>query len=272
MKNILTIIICVFCVFTAKAQIFDRLANKAANSAERALDRKVEQKAQKETDKAFDSVFEGNNSKKSKPSKKEAETTNNKTPESIYNFSHKYVMQMESDKYKTTFTYYLAKDANYFGNTIENASTMVNVMDLDKATMFMFTEAGGRKMLMSTSLNLNDFVDDDQSSNNDVKIEKTNNTKIILNYTCREYKVTSKDFHGSFWITKEADITFPKGFYNMDNKNNPNQEWMKDVDGLMLEMDMTVTTKKKPETLKMTCVALDETDFSLNTKDYKKFM
>jgi hypothetical protein len=47
---------------------------------------------------------------------------------------------------------------------------------------------------------------------------------------------------------------------------------MKQVDGLMMEMTMTVTTKKKPETLKMTCVALEETNFSINSKDYKKFM
>ncbi|MCX7551852.1 DUF4412 domain-containing protein [Xanthomarina sp. F2636L] len=273
MKSVFTIIICVFCVFSTQAQIFDRLANSATNSADRALNRKVEQKAQKETDKAFDSVFEGDGTKKSKSSKKEKSTTTSKSPESVYNFTHKYVMQMESDTYNTTFTYYLAKDKNYFGNTIENASTMFNVMDLDKKTMFMFTEAGGNKMLMSTSLDVNDFVDETDASNNDVKIEKTNNTKVILNYTCREYKISSEDYNGSVWVTKEADISFPRAFYNIDaKKNQANQEWMKQVDGLMLEMNMTVTSKKKPQTLKMTCVALDETSFSINTKDYKKLM
>ena len=273
MKSVVTTIIFIFFMLTTQAQIFERLADKATNSAERALDRKVEKKAQKETDKAFDSVFEGGNTKKSKSSKKDVSTTNNNTPESVYKFSHKYVMQMEGEKYNTTFTYYLAKDVNYFGNTIENASTIVNVMDLDKKTMFMFTEAGGRKMLMSTSLDMNDFVEGNDSSNKDISIEKTNNTKIILNYICREYKVSSKDYNGSVWITKEADITFPKAFYNMDNKNNQtNQEWMSQMDGLMLEMTMTVTTKKKPETLKMTCVSLEEINFSINTSDYKKFM
>lgn len=269
MKSVFTTFIFIFCAFTGHTQIFDRLANSAVNSADRALNRKVEQKAQKETDKAFDSVFNNNSNKKSKESKV---STSDNAPESVYAFTHKYVMQMESDTYNTTITYYLAKDQNYFGNTIENVSTMVNVMNLDNKTMYMFTEAAGRKMLMTTTLDLNDFVEEDSTDDNDIKIEKTNNTKIILNYTCREYKVTSNDYNGSFWITKEADITFPKGFYNIDNKNNPNQEWMKNVEGLMLEMNMTVTTKKKAQTLKMTCVELEETSFSINSKDYKKFM
>ncbi len=273
MKLLITTSFFILIVFNTQAQIFERLADKATNAAERTVERKVEQKSQKETEKAFDSVFNNGGNKKSKSSKKSKTTSEDKAPESVYSFSHKYVMQMESDKYNTTFTYFLAKDENYFGNTIENASTMFNVMDLDKKTMYMFTEAGGKKMLMSTSLDVNDFVDDQESSNNDVKIEKTNNTKVILNYTCREYKISSKDYNGSVWVTKEADITFPRAFYNIDDKKNQaNQEWMKQVDGLMMEMTMTVTTKKKPETLKMTCVALEETNFSINSKDYKKFM
>jgi hypothetical protein len=273
MKSLITILVFIFYAFTTQAQIFDRLANKAANSAERALDRKVEQKAQKESDKAFDSVFEGDGTKDSKSSKNDNSTTESKTPEQVYNFSHKYVMQIESGKYNTTFTYYLAKDKNYFGNTIETTTSMISVMDLDKKTMFMFTEAGGQKMLMTTSLDVNDLVDEDDSKNKDIKIEETNNTKIILNYTCREYKVIGEDLNGRIWITKEADISFPHGFYNINNKKDQtNQQWMNNVDGLMLEMTMTTTDKKKSETMKMTCVALEKSDFSINTKDYKKFM
>jgi hypothetical protein len=150
---------------------------------------------------------------------------------------------------------------------------MISVMDLDKKTMFMFTEAGGQKMLMTTSLDVNDLVDEDDSKNKDIKIEETNNTKIILNYTCREYKVIGEDLNGRIWITKEADISFPHGFYNINNKKDQtNQQWMNNVDGLMLEMTMTTTDKKKSETMKMTCVALEKSDFSINTKDYKKFM
>lgn len=273
MKSIFTTLVFIISIFSAQAQFFEKLADKAANSAERTLDRKVEQKSAKETDKAFDSVFEGDGNKKSKSSKKSKVSASEETPESMYSFSHKYVMQIENEKSNTTFTYYLAKNENYFGNTMESASSMTTVMDLNKKTMFMFTEAGDKKMLMSTSLDLNDFVEEDSNTDSNIKIEETNNTKVILNYTCREYKVTGDDYYGSFWITKEADITFPKGFYNMEKKNNnASQEWMKKVDGLMMEMTMTMTSKKKPETIKMTCVELEKTNFSVNTKDYKKFM
>jgi hypothetical protein len=273
MKSLIVTIVFIFCAQTIQAQIFERLANSATNSAERSLNRKVEQKAQKETDKAFNSVFEGDGTKDSKSSKNDNSTTESKTPESVYSFSHKYVMQIESGKYNTTFTYYLAKDENYFGTAIKATTSMISVMDLDKKTMFMFTEAGGQKILMTTSMDVNDMVDRDDSKNKDIKIEETNNTKNILNYTCREFKVTGEDLNGSIWITKEADISFPHGFYNMENKNSQaNQKWMKDVDGLMLEMAMTTTSNKKPETMKMTCVALEESTFSIDTKDYKKFM
>src|SRR5690606_17188115 len=118
-----------------------------------------------------------------------------------------------------------------------------------------------------------DFVEDHDSSSNDVKIEKTNNTKIILNYICREYKISGEDYNGSVWVTKEADITFPRAFYNIDDKkNHVNLDWMIQVDGLMMDMIMNVTTNNKSETLKMTCVVLEENIFSINTKDYKKFM
>ncbi|MBP94023.1 MAG: hypothetical protein CMC55_07900 [Flavobacteriaceae bacterium] len=278
MKSIFSLLFLICFTFSSQAQIFERLADKAANAAERTLEKKVEQKSSKETDKAFDSVFEGNGKnsnttdKKSTSESNEISSQSSKIPEAVYSFTHKYVMQMESDKYTTNLTYYLAENKNYFGSTVESASTMISVMDMDKQTLFMFTDAGGTKMLMASSLNLDKMVKDNSEDYN-AQVEKTGRTKTILGYTCFEYTVTTDDMKGNFWVTQEADIAFPKGFYDMSDKNkNANQAWMADMDGILLEMHITDTSKRKQQTMSMRCIALEKAKFKINSSDYKKFM
>ncbi|WP_417290151.1 DUF4412 domain-containing protein [Corallibacter sp.] len=269
MKSIIITALLFICsINISQAQFLERLADKATKAAERTVERKVEQKSQKETEKAFDSTF--NKKRKSKKSKKQV-SKSNKSPNDVYAFTHKYVMQMESDSYNTTLTYYLAKNENYFGSTIQSVSTMVNVMDLDKETLFMFSEAGGTKMLMATSLNINDLADENDDTNN-TKIEKTGKTKQILGYSCQEYLITSDDVKANVWVTQNAGVSFPNGFYQVGNKQNTNQQWMSDVNGLVLEMHITDTSKRKPETMKMRCVSLEKEQFKINSSDYKKFM
>ncbi len=270
MKPIISLILLILFFNSGQAQIFDRLADKAAKSAERTLEKKVEEKSSKETDKAFDSVFEtsGNKSKSSDNSKA---SSNSKTPESVYSFTHKYVMQMVSDKYTTNLTYFLSENKNYYGSTVESATSMISVMDLDKQTLFMFTEAAGTKMLMASNINLDKIVKDNVEDSN-ARVEKTGKTKSILGYNCFEYTVISDDMTGHFWITKDADVTFPKGFYDLAEKNkNTNQAWMGDMEGIMMEMHITDTSKRKEQTVTMRCVALEKSKFKINSSDYKKF-
>lgn len=90
----------------------------------------------------------------------------------------------------------------------------------------------------------------------DISVTTTGNTKTILGYTCQEFKVTGKDMKGSIWITEEAGVTFAKSFYNVKTEKGNNQSWMKMLNGLSMEMDMLDTSKCKPKTIKMTCIAL----------------
>lgn len=278
MKSIFSFLFLICFAYSGHSQIFERLADKAAKSAERTVERKVEQKSAKETDEAFDSVFESNDknsssSKKDKTSENtEKPSKNSNTPEAVYSFTHKYVMQMESDDYTTNLTYYLAENQSYFGSTVESATSMISVMDMEKQTLFMFTEAGGTKMLMASGMNL-DKIMKDNAEDADARVEKTGRTKTILGYMCSEYKVTSEDMTGEFWITQDAGITFPKGFYDMADKNkNSNQAWMADMKGIMMEMHITDTSKRKNKTMTMRCVALEKSKFKINSSDYKKFM
>ncbi|RSK40260.1 DUF4412 domain-containing protein [Mangrovimonas spongiae] len=270
-KCISTLSFAVLFSFTGQAQFLERLADKAVNSAERTVERKVEQKSRKETEKAFDSTF--NRKKTSKKSdKKSSSAQSNKSPRAVYQFTHKYVMQLQSGKYNTTINYYLSKGESYLGSTIESASTMTTVMDFEKKTMFMYTEAGNSKMLMATSLNFNQILDK-ADSESDARIKKSGKTKTILGYPCEEYLITSSDMKGYVWVTQSADVSFPNEFYNISNKKQAtNQQWMTQVNGLVLDMQVTDTSKRKPETITMRCVALEEQDVTINSKEYKKLM
>lgn len=266
-----TSIICMICfVNFSQAQLLERLADKATKAAERTVERKVEQKAQKETEKAFDSTF---NKKRSKTSKNRTKANSTSTtPKDVYKFTHKYIMQMESDKYNTTITYYLAKNESYFGSTIKGQTSMINVMDFEAKTLFMFTNTGATKMVMGTSLDFEELASDTQN-NDQATITKTGKTKTILGYTCSEYHVTSKNIDSYVWVTQKADVSFPKSFYSVKSKNQQaNQQWMSNVDGLVLEMQITDTSKRKPETITMRCVTLEKTSFQIKSSDYKKLL
>ncbi|MBR9758170.1 MAG: DUF4412 domain-containing protein [Algicola sp.] len=270
-KCIITLSVGLLFSFTGQAQFLERLADKAVNSAERTVERKVEQKSKKETEKAFDSTFNRKKTSK-KRNKKSSKGASSKSPRAVYQFSHKYVMQLQSDSYNTAITYYLAKGESYFGSTVASASTMTNVMDLEKKTMFVYTEAGNSKMVMSTSLDVNQIIANEDSQS-DAHIEKSGKTKTILGYPCEEYLITSSNMKGHVWVTQSADISFPHEFYNLANtKQTANQQWMAQINGLVLDMQVTDTSKRKPETITMRCVALEKQDIKINSNDYKKFM
>ncbi|WP_397363548.1 DUF4412 domain-containing protein [Olleya sp. R77988] len=273
LKTILCIITICFAT-QADAQIWKKLGKKVEKAAEKTLEKKVEQKTERETEKAFDSTF--NNSKKNKKTKKRplGISTAKVDPASSYSFSHKYVMQITSDKKSVNLNYYLTNSGNYIGTSIEDKkgnADHISVIDIDRKAMFMFMENKGDKSRMSLSL---DFEETTEKAINDtdVSINPTGNTKTILGYTCQEYKVTAQDMKGSVWVTQSAGISFVKSFYNIKEKKGASQSWMKMLNGLTMEMDMIDTSKRKPKTIKMTCIALDKNNLTIKSNDYKKLM
>lgn len=271
LKTILCILTICFAT-QADAQIWKKLGKKVEKAAEKTLEKKVEEKTEKETEKAFDSTF--NNSKKDKKSSPFNMSASKVDPASSYSFSHKYVMQITSDNKSTNLNYYLTNSGNYIGTSITDKKgneDILTVMDIDRKAMFMFMENKGDKSQMSMSLDLEDITDD-AIEDTDVSVTATGNTKTILGYTCEEFKVVGKDMTGSVWITQSAGISFIKSFYNVKVKKGASQSWMKMLNGLTMEMDMVDTSKRKPQSIKMTCIALDKNDLTIKSSDYKKLM
>ncbi|MCF6348977.1 MAG: DUF4412 domain-containing protein [Flavobacteriaceae bacterium] len=272
MKNILLSVIFLLGLLgnvqPVEAQLWKKLKKRAKEAAERTLERKVEDKTVQKTEKAMDTIL--NVDKKIKGKKK-----TNEMPSQTYDFTYKYVMQMIDGKKIVDFEYLLIEGGDYLGiNMSASKNDMVTVIDIQKQTMFMFMKNGDQKTQMSIGFNFED-VESEVDEAYDVEINQTNNTKIILGYNCTEYNVKGNGFEGSVWITQEANITFPKSFYKMKNKRfkttkSMDQSWIANIDGLTLEMNIIDTTKKKPKTIQMNCIALEKQDYSIETSMYKK--
>ena len=269
MKTLQTLTLVLAICFSANthAQFLKKIKKRAAEAAESTMERKVEEKAAKETEKVFDSTF--NN--QGKLFKKEVAQ-----PADFYTFSYKYVMKIDDGKNPTNINYFLTEEGSYIGSgmDLEENEEIITVIDLPGETAHMFMNMGEQKSTMSFGLNF-EQVTENAAESTEVSITATENTKMILGYNCYEYLVEGNNFHGSVWVTDEADVSFGSSFYQMKNKKfkalkNTDQSWMATIDGLTMETNITDTSRKKPTTITMTCVALDAVEYIIDTNEYTK--
>ncbi|WP_338359136.1 DUF4412 domain-containing protein [Yeosuana marina] len=254
-------------VTNSHAQFLKKLKKKATEAAERTIERKVEEKSEKEAEKAFDSTF--NN--QGKLFKKEVAK-----PAEYYTFSYKYVMKIDDGKNPANINYFLTEEGAYIGSSmdLEENEEIITVIDIPSETAHMFMNMGEQKSTMSFGLNF-EKVTENATEGSEVTITATENTKMILGYNCYEYQVEGNNFHGSIWVTDEADVSFGSSFYQMKNKKfkalkSMDQSWMSSIDGLTMETTITNTSRKKPSTITMTCIALDNVVYSIDTTEYAK--
>tara|TARA_R110002096_G_C14524385_1_gene717233 strand:+ start:36 stop:851 length:816 start_codon:yes stop_codon:yes gene_type:complete len=265
--KLIPIILSLLFSYNSEAQLLKKLKKKASEAAERSIERKVEEKTEKETEKAFDSVF--NN--KGRLFKKEKAK-----PADYYSFSHKYVMQINDSKNPTNMNYYLTDQGGYIGSSMDlnENEEMTTVMDISNQTAHLFMNMGGKKSTMSFTLDFEETIES-ASETTDVEIEETGKTKVIIGYNCNEYNVKGKDFHGSVWVTDEADASFGGSFYKMKSKKfktlkNMDQSWLATIEGLVMETNITDTSRKKPKSITMTCIAFDAVEYVIETAEFTK--
>ena len=261
----LTMVLAICFCATTNAQFLKKLKKRAAEAAESTIERKVEEKTMAETEKAFDSTFNNQGKLFKKESAKPAE---------FYAFSYRYVMQIDDGKNPTDINYYLTEEGAYIGSgmDLEENEEIITVIDIPNETAHMFMNLGEQRSTMSFGLNF-EQVTENAAEGSEVSITATENSKMILGYNCYEYAVEGKNFHGSVWVTDEADVSFGSSFYKMKNKKfkalkNTDQSWMATLDGLTMETTITDTSRKKPSTITMTCIALDAVEYIINTNEY----
>ena len=199
---------------------------------------------------------------------------NSKELRDNYDFDYTYKLKMTHKKDDIQFDYYLKKDAGYFGFSIplmtkeQEGMNMFTVMDTDNAVTAMFMEMMGKKVVQKSKIKLSDFDADNDTS--DFTIKEIG-SKTILGYNCQGFIMENKDTEITAYITDEAPISFNKVWDTGKNKmpKGFNPAWMKKYseNGLMMEMQY-VDKKKAKNNMTMTCVALEKTDFSIQTSNY----
>jgi hypothetical protein len=193
-----------------------------------------------------------------------------------YTFDYNYKLKMttQSQKKDMVMDYYLKKDAEYFGFKMDQIKTeqgdMFFVMDNNLDVNAMFMDMMGQKMVQTTSLNMKEMTKDTVESNKDFNIKKIG-TKTILGFECQGFVIDNDEAEITFYIAENAPVSF-NNMMDANLKNMPkgfNTEWMKKMEnGLMMEM-IYKDKKKSKNDMTMTCIALNKTDFSIKTSDYK---
>jgi hypothetical protein len=196
-----------------------------------------------------------------------------------YTFDYNYKLKMttQSQKKDMVMDYYLKKDAEYFGFKMDQIKTeqgdMFFVMDNNLDVNAMFMDMMGQKMVQTTSLNMKEMTKDTVESNKDFNIKKIG-TKTILGFECQGFVIDNDEAEITFYIAENAPVSF-NNMMDANLKNMPkgfNTEWMKKMEnGLMMEM-IYKDKKKSKNDMTMTCIALNKTDFSIKTSDYKSSM
>jgi len=265
MKTIKAILLILVLSITAntQAQFFKKLQKKAEQKIEREAERRAQRRVDKKIDKTYDKLEKGIDSSLEK---KDDTTSSTKK----YVFTHVYAMEMTYKKDVIVFEYYLKNNANYLAVNFPNMKTgMISIMDLDQGKSITLMETGDQKTQMTMKFGFKETIEE---ANEDIEINKTGNTKKILGYTCYEYDVTGKDFNSKVWVTNEAGISFPKDFQGSGGKKmkNQNNNWVFEMDGMVLEMIVTDTSKRKPKTSTMTCTKLAKEANTIDTSLYKK--
>lgn len=266
MKTIQIILVLLLLSLTTntQAQFFKKLVKKAEEKIEREAERRAQRRVDKKIDKTYDKIEEEIDKPLEKKSKDKSSTQK-------FAFTHVYAMQMTDHKGNNIdFEYYLKNNSNYIGVHLPNMqNNMISILDLKNGKNITLMEIDGNKTQMTLNFNFKESI---AEANENISISKTGNTKKILGYTCHEYKVTDEDFNSLVWITKEAGISFPKDFQGSGGKKmkNQNNNWMFAMEGMVLEMTITDTSRRKPRVSTMTCTKLAKEKTSIDTSLYKK--
>lgn len=268
LKRILLAFTFISTVTTTNAQLLKRLGQRLEKTIEKTIERKAEEKVERTTENAFDSTF---NSTSKKNTNKTASILgsigNQPKPEENYTFSHKYVMEITSENNSNTLNYYLSNSGHFMGMDLsEKKSDVFTVMDAKRNALYTFMTSGKDKTLISTGFDIT-ATTEEQNSKADVSIKKTGQTKTILGYSCDEFEVSATDFSGTIWVTQDAGVQFLK--MKPMKKSAFNQTWLNYAKGLVMEMTMVDKSKRKAKHITMRCIALNKTNFTIHSQNYK---
>lgn len=149
----------------------------------------------------------------------------------------------------------------------------MNMIFDPKAKTITMLEANSKQAMVTKIPDMTDFMDKDSAIDEDVKIDKTGETKEIEGFKCRKYVVTSKDGVYEFWITKDIKGSLAGLMADMsggDKKSNPFGVQMKKMKGFILEGKLKITGEPEEITMKFSNIKQGQPDAKLfSTEGYQ---
>ncbi|MFT7435457.1 MAG: hypothetical protein ACI8UX_001251 [Psychromonas sp.] len=159
-------------------------------------------------------------------------------PNSNYNFTSSYVMNMHSktkdEDLKMKTKYYFTESGKYMGTKIlegnhpqMNSSTdsmEAMIMDFEKKSMYTFLTTDGKKVMMGISLNSTLGIAEVSSSEAmENKLTKTGETKTIAGYATDAFLLTQGEDKSTIWISRSSVpvvSTYYEAFQKMSSSGN----------------------------------------------------
>ena len=96
------------------------------------------------------------------------------------------------------------------GESIANLGT--TVVDFNLMQMITFIESGDSKMATVYSIQEDEITRGKALAQESPEFKATGNTKEILGYSCKEFKLTSTELKGLVWLAEDIDINLTKSF------------------------------------------------------------
>ncbi len=113
----------------------------------------------------------------------------------------------------------------------------------------------------------------EEASGEDIKIEKMNKTKTILGYQAQGYKTESDETKGEFYVSRDLPFDWSDSFGRLSEKFSGNfltSDRSEPIRGMLLKA--STKRKKDKKESKWIVTAIDKTDKSITTSQYKNSM
>ena len=246
----------------AQGQFLEKLKKKVEKKAEDVVLDKSADKTGEEVSKGMDGIFSSTRKKK----KRSGKSTQKKAPKNNYSFDYRYTMQMKSQDHEMNMVYFLAEKGEYMGiKTGPESVGMFLITDANRDMQYTFMNAGGRKIMQSSSIDLSQVPN--QEANNDYTYTDLPE-KTFLGYSCKGKRFENKDYRIDFYYTTEAPVSMV-GFGQDKNTRFPEELAMAE-NALVMYMKMKHKRKSK-QNMEMRCIDLTKTDFDFSTNGYQQF-
>lgn len=295
MRHTWTIILLIAFVgapFLSDAQILRRLRSAAEEGISRAVEKRVvsevEKATQRQFEKAFGDLYGGDRNGTGYDFSKILESINtNVEIKDSYAFSGFAAMEItgteENGKASdpVTMKTYLSGNEHLTGmeftdeESKKNKERSIMIFDFESNVTILLAEREGEKTRMAFGMDWQKMMESAESmpveteeeevtnSLEDLKFEKTGQTKTIFGYTCDEYSAETEDLTASYWVSRDpvpglqtfwgSNSPFLTQKMKAENKMNFDNF----PDGSLMEMVYSSKKDKSSSQLKVTAIDAD---------------